>query len=304
MDFGKLPDISGVDFALPPVPSETEAVLRAAPRGGGRVYVGCPVWACKDWVGKLYPPGTQDKDFLRHYGQQLNTIELNATHYRAPDAATVARWQAETPPSFKFCPKLLQDITHRLALQNAQAATQAFCEPLLALGPRLGLVFMQLPPQFGPDQAAVLRQFLRQWPAQVPLAVEFRHPAWFAPAPGGSHLARLAPYLAEGGHRTVVTDVAGRRDVLHLRLTTPHLVLRLVGNGLHPTDYARATDWARLVADWLAQGLQEAYIFVHEPDSVLAPELAVHFIETLNQLAGFQLPPPRLGPAPAQMQLF
>ena len=31
---------------------------------------------------KIYPPKTKEKDFLKHYVQHYNSIELNATHYK------------------------------------------------------------------------------------------------------------------------------------------------------------------------------------------------------------------------------
>jgi uncharacterized protein YecE (DUF72 family) len=305
MDFGKLPTIAGVDFSLPPDHPRTAQVLaRAArpPGPGAHVHVGCPVWACRDWLGKVYPPTAKEKDFLSLYSRQFNCIELNTTHYRAPDVPTVARWRAEVPPGFHFCPKLLQETTHQHLLTGPVALRQAqqFAEQAAGLGDRLGVVFMQLPPYFGPDKAPVLVAFLRAWPRQAPLAVEFRHEAWF----GLAGLGQVGEAMEELGVATVITDVAGRRDVLHQRLTSPQLVLRFVGNGLHPTDYQRADDWVRRLQAWLGAGLQSAYIFAHEPDNALAPELADYFVQQLNEKSGLDLARPRLRPATAQGSLF
>lgn len=51
------------------------------------------------------------------------------------------------------------------------------------LGPRLGCALLQLPPSFHarPHEEKTLRIFLRAWPDDIPLAVEFRHESWETP---------------------------------------------------------------------------------------------------------------------------
>jgi len=305
MDFGKLATITGVDFTLPADHPQTRQVLaQSAGPVQPQVYVGCPVWACRNWVGKIYPPLAKEKDFLPLYTRQFNCIELNTTHYRTPDGPTIARWQREAAPGSKFCPKLLQEITHQHLLQGkmAQAQAQLFADQVAGLGDKLGTVFMQLPPYFGPDKTKELATFLHHWPRQIPLAVEFRHEAWFTA--GGARMNEIAGIMQELSVGTVITDVAGRRDVLHQRLTSPVAVLRLVGNGLHPSDYQRADDWVQRFKTWFGLGLRAAYIFVHEPDNALAPELADYVITKLNQACGLALARPRIQRGSPQTSLF
>jgi uncharacterized protein YecE (DUF72 family) len=307
MDFGKLASLEGIDFTLPPDHPQTAQVLaRNGPSASARVHVGCPVWACREWVGKLYPATAREKDFLGLYTRQFNCIELNTTHYRTPDGPTIARWRSEAAPGFKFCPKLLQEITHQHQLlgQAAHAQAHYFAEQVAGLGDKLGLVFMQLPPYFGPEKARDLLAFLRQWPSQVPLAVEFRHEAWFMARAGRLGLDVVADEMAELGISTVITDVAGRRDVLHQRLTNPVAVLRLVGNSLVASDFQRADDWVRRLKSWLDAGLREAYLFVHEPDNALAPELGDYLIRRLNAECQLDLARPRIQRGNPQTSLF
>ena len=85
MDFGKLENIDNVDFTLPFTHKfTTETLASTAPSSKMQVYVGPPIWANKEWVGKIYPSNAKDKDFLYHYTRQFNTIELNVTHYQIP----------------------------------------------------------------------------------------------------------------------------------------------------------------------------------------------------------------------------
>ncbi|MBC7923356.1 MAG: DUF72 domain-containing protein, partial [Ferruginibacter sp.] len=214
MDFGKVKpeEMARIDFALPPDHAFTSRTLPGPPAGAPQVFVGCPIWASKDWAGKVYPPGAREKEYLKHYARQFNTIELNTTHYRIPDPDTIEKWKLATAPGFRFCPKIPQVISHDRALVDAEALTQAFCLSVAGLGERLGVAFLQLPPSFGPANGPILANYLRQFPASIPLAVEFRHPDWFnQPAVWHQTLAMLRDH----GVSTVITDVAGRRDALH-----------------------------------------------------------------------------------------
>jgi uncharacterized protein YecE (DUF72 family) len=74
-----------------------------------KVYVGCPRWSVKEWVGKLYPKGTRDSHFLDEYVKQFNCIELNSTFYNLFDEAAIAKWADRAGErDFLFLPKDLQ----------------------------------------------------------------------------------------------------------------------------------------------------------------------------------------------------
>src|SRR3712207_6304460 len=76
------------------------------------LHIGCAVWAYKDWVGDLFPPGSKNTDFLALYSRRLTTVEGNTTFYATPKSEVVQRWAAETPDTFRFCFKLPRDISH------------------------------------------------------------------------------------------------------------------------------------------------------------------------------------------------
>jgi uncharacterized protein YecE (DUF72 family) len=46
----------------------------------------------KEWIGKLYPNGTKDAQFLDQYVKHYNAIEFNATHYKIYTRAEIAKW--------------------------------------------------------------------------------------------------------------------------------------------------------------------------------------------------------------------
>lgn len=277
MDFGKLPNIEKVAFELPPEPPQNKSLLAQLPACNNPcIYIGPTGYNMKPWVGKWYPPGTKEKYFLRHYGEQFNTIEHNTTHYRIPDMQTVARWRDETPVDFRFCPKIPQSISHAPTLGLHGRETRVFCEVIGELGEKLGCCFLQLPPGFGPRDLVILEKFIENFPKTIPLAIEVRHPLFFSAAPESEAFFEL---LKAHSCPAVITDVAGRRDVCHMRLTAEKTLIRFVGNGLHPSDYTRVQDWAQRLKRWFDEGLHEAYFFTHEPDNLLSPELAQYCAE-------------------------
>lgn len=287
MKFGKLAAIAGVDFSLPSDPEITQTRLAQFADDDQSVscYVGCTGWSMTEWVERWYPRGTKTKDFLFHYSRQFNTIELNTTHYRIPDPALVAKWCAQVPDDFRFCPKLPQTISHSKTLGLGGDQLPLFWDALNNFGEKLGCCFIQLPPYFGADRLAQLEQFLKIWPSELPLAVELRHESWF-------ENEEVIHLWTETLHRfqkaAVITDVAGRRDVLHQHLTNHQTMIRFVGNGLHSTDYERIDAWCRRLEKWQELGLKTIYFFPHEPDNILAPEMASYLVQQLHEITSIK----------------
>lgn len=302
MDFGKLTDISNVDFSFPNIPLATKTVLQNTPQAKpAKIYAGCPIWANADWIGTTYPIGIKERDYLKFYAEQFNTIELNVTHYQIPLASTVKRWRKSVKEGFLFAPKFPQTISHQLLAEgNAKAKTEEFCAVIANLEDNLGTCFLQLPPHFMPKQVERLEQFLDELPLGFDLAIEFRHADWFK-EDNFEKIAKILEYRKIG---TVLTDVSGRRDVLHLRLTTKMLMLRFVGNDLHQTDYARVDAWVDLMADWLKMGLEEIYFFAHEPDNIHSPVLVKYFLQKFHQNTKIAIQEPKFYQKVVQGSLF
>ena len=306
MDFGRLPDLRYTNFRLPPDHPDTARVLaraRPAQPAPPALHLGCPIWTNKDWLGTYFPLGIKEPDYLHYYAQQFNSIELNTTHYRIPNAPTVRRWREAVGPEsgFRFCPKLPRSISHERELYQADDLVLTFSRAIEGLESNLGWAFLQLPPHYGPEHLPRLERFLLDWPAAVPLAVELRHPGWFS----DRQLADAVFATLEALNKTlVITDVAGRRDVLAMRLTTPVAFIRFNGHGLHTTDFERADAWAERLAAWYAQGLHAAYFFIHQRDVRHAPVWTQHFLARIKALTGISVPPPFIIPQPVQGNLF
>src|SRR4051812_41508148 len=109
MEFGFLrpEELDKVNFELPPDSKLTLDTLAAASRPSKtKIYIGCGKWGIKDWVGKIFPRGMKEKDFLPHYITQFNSVELNATYYQVYGPSTIGKWaEKATGQDFMFCPK-------------------------------------------------------------------------------------------------------------------------------------------------------------------------------------------------------
>ncbi|WP_080241505.1 DUF72 domain-containing protein [Spirosoma rigui] len=302
MDFGKTHNLDVVNFTLPPgAPSNARIWAAVEPTSRPQVFIGGPVWANKDYVGKVYPSTAKERDFLHYYTRQFNTIELNLTHYQIPTAGMIEKWRSEATDGFTYCPKFPQIISHERQLVACEALTEEFVNAVLGLEEYLGMTFLQLPPSFGPDKWPVLEAYLKSLPDELDVAVEFRHPDWFKPATGMQTLEGL---FALRRH-TVITDVAGRRDVLHMGLSSPVLTLRFAANEGHPTDYTRTDAWVQRLKTWFEKGLQTAYLFIHGGgDNDTAPELILYWTRELNKHCGLNLREPVLQPKVVQGSLF
>lgn len=287
MEFGKLPlpQIKDVDFGLPAEPPGNQTILPGPP-AAGKIYVGMTQWGRTEWVDQLYPSGTPEKQFLGHYVKHFNTVELNATHYSIYGPHQIAKWAERAKGlDFKFCPKLNKGITHRYPLAGNQALLQGFLQGVEAFGEHLGPIFIQLHDQF--NNKKDLHAFFESLPDRFRFFLELRHPDLL-------RNEKLFDYLRSKKIGAVITDTAGRRDAVHMQVTVPSTLIRFVAND-HPSDVQRVHDWALRIQQWLDNGMQEIYFFVHYADDIKSLHIAKDIIDHFNSVCGTSIPPLQLG---------
>lgn len=284
MDFGKAENLEIVDFTLPDDHEATDKLLaslkKKAKKKETKVYVGCAKWGIPQWIGKIYPPKTKDKDYREQYLKQYNSIELNPTHYRIPSAQQIKSWKEGAGKDFKFCPKFPQVISHMRRLKNCEKETEIFYNAISNFGKNLGSSFLQLPPNFPPKNFEALEKYVSALPKGFDVSVEFRHPAWFSDVKVFDETFTM---LKENKIGSVITDTAGRRDVVHTRLTNPTAFIRFVGNNLHSSDFKRVDDWVLKIKKWMDSGIKTVYFLMHMHDEKDSPELTHYVITKLNK---------------------
>lgn len=292
MDFGRVPEneLNKVDFRLPPEPPINQTVLKGKKAKNPEVHIGCAKWGRKEWIGKIYPKGTKEKDFLEEYVKHYNSIELNATHYKLYKAADLQKWIDKVKDKdFKFSPKVYQGISHFGSFKDKQFLTDTFLEGIVTFGKHLGPIFLQVSDKFGPKRKDELFEYLGSLPKDVQFFLEVRHPDWFV-KPTSEELFQKLKQLKIGA---VITDTAGRRDCCHMHLTIPKTFIRYVGNSLHKTDFPRIDAWVERMKYWLDNGIQEINFFMHMHDEATSPELTVYLVEKMNKVCGLNLTAPK-----------
>jgi uncharacterized protein YecE (DUF72 family) len=144
----------------------------------GRILVGTSGYVYRHWrKGVFYPAGLKIRDELSHYAAHFPTVELNNSFYRLPTAEMFARWRDMTPEGFEFAVKASRFITHIKRLRDTAAEIELFMSRARELGPKLGPVLFQLPPNQQLDLPR-LQDFLPLLQSGQRWVMEFRHPSW------------------------------------------------------------------------------------------------------------------------------
>lgn len=300
MKFGKVDDPSIVDFTLPEDHPATKDVFNKYGTTDEKppVYIGCAKWNKTD-LKNFYPRGTKDE--LTYYSRQFNSIELNSTFYRIFAPEQYVKWKDKTPDDFRFFPKVNQSITHYKLLKDIDQVLDEYLYATTHLGDKLGTIFLQMNERFTPKNFDRLKHFVEIWPIDLDLTVELRHTDWFNDATVASELYDL---LESKGVANTLVDTAGRRDLMHMRMTTPKPFIRYVGAN-HESDYSRLDDWVTRIEQWIEQGMSELQFFVHQNLEKESPLLSAYLIKQLNERLGYDLKVPNEdGPENGTATLF
>lgn len=130
----------------------------------GTVRIGISGWTYTPWRGQFYPNDLPQKQELSFAARHFRSIEINGTFYRLQRPESFGRWREETPDDFVFAIKGPRFITHMLRLQEIETPlANFFASGLLRLGPKLGPILWQFPPNMTFDPA-LFENFLSQLP--------------------------------------------------------------------------------------------------------------------------------------------
>ena len=267
----------------------------------GVIRIGTQGWNYDAWVGPFFPTGTRPADFLALYARAFDTVEVDSTFYAIPPAQTVRNWARRTPANFTFSLKLPQEITHEKRLRGVDGVTAEFLDRARELGRKLGVILIQLGPDFAPVELPALASYLPQLPKDVRFAIEFRQRGWI-------HDGILA-LLAEHNVALALTDARWipRKQMLALaeRPTAKFLYIRWMGANREIVDYSRVQldrtreleSWATVISDAASRGL-DVFGYVNNHFAGHSPASARELMMMLGQKA---VMPDELG---EQMSLF
>ena len=224
-----------------------------------RLRVGTSGYAYPEWKGTFYPADLPASKMLAWYVGHFSTVEINATFYRMPSAKTLTAWAAVAPDGFTFVLKAPQRITHLARLRDVDDSLRYFCDTARTLGPKLGPVLFQLPPNFK-KAADRLGDLLAKLPPGLRAAFEFRHPSWFDD--------EVLALLRERNAALCIADTEeGSTPAV---ATADWGYLRLRAAGYTDADLAR---WLATILQ-VGAGWREAFVFFKHEESGAGPALA------------------------------
>ena len=203
--------------------------------------VGCSGWQYKHWRSDFYAPSLPVSRWFEHYASVFDTVEINNSFYRLPEAATFAAWAARAPRGFLFAVKASRFLTHMKKLKDPEDPLERFFSRARALSRHLGPVLYQLPPGWKYDRSR-LEHFLHALPADARHVVEFRDPTWY----GDESLGLLQEHGVALCLHDMPMSATGRLRV------GPFVYVRFHGasgryDGSYPRE--RLEEWA----DWLGE---------------------------------------------------
>ncbi len=251
-----------------------------------RFHIGTQGWSYPDWLGPFYPEGTSSSRFLSVYARAFSAVEVDSSFYAVPPASHFLGWFERTPQNFRFALKLPSELTHERRLRGGDEVLKVFCQRAELLEEKLGVILVQLPPDFTPEQRPALNAFLKRLPPGLRFAVEFRHQGWLTPevrellrASGVAQALSDGPWIA----REPSMQAA-------LRPTADLAYIRWMGDRPHLASYAETQidrtheleEWARVLEELSGQ-VREVYGFFNNHYEGHSPASARRLLQRLGQ---------------------
>ena len=231
------------------------------------IWIGTSNWNYPEWKGSFYPEKMKAAEMLPYYAARFASVEVNNTFYRMPNEKAVQGWTSVTPERFRLTLKAPQRITHFARLSNCADSTAYFLKMAQTLGPKLGSILFQLPPNFQKN-LIVLDAFLETLPAGTCAAFEFRNPGWLVDEVYERLKAKnLALCIADSEKLSTPVEI-----------TADHAYFRLRDEGYQPADIAR---WAQVIRDKTAH-CREVYVYFKHEDEGKGPEFGKLLMQELG----------------------
>jgi uncharacterized protein YecE (DUF72 family) len=237
------------------------------------IRIGCSGWQYRHWRGRFYPRDLPVADWLEHYALTFDTVELNNSFYRLPEADAFAAWARRVPAGFVFAVKASRYLTHLKRLREPAEPLDRLWSRATRLGTHLGPMLYQLPPRWACDMAR-LREFVERLPRHRLQAIEFRDASWYRPEVFSVMAdARVALCLHDMPGSATKPDPVG-----------PFVYLRFHGaagkyRGGYSGQALRA--WADRLASWAEDGLR-CHVYFNNDVGGHAPRDAVRLREMLG----------------------
>jgi uncharacterized protein YecE (DUF72 family) len=201
--------------------------------------IGTAGWSIASTAAGAFPG---EGSALERYASVFAGVEINSSFHRSHRASTWARWEASVPAGFRFAVKLPKTVSHERKLRDCADLAAAFLDETAALGSKLAVLLLQLPPNLAFD-APLAEDFLAMFGKTTPARIvcEPRHPSWFEPD-ADALLARLEVARVAADPAVVAAAAApgGWRGLAYWRLHGTPIMYRSAYGRERLAPYAEA----------------------------------------------------------------
>ncbi|WP_113652612.1 DUF72 domain-containing protein [Pedobacter namyangjuensis] len=206
-----------------------------------------------------YPKAFKEKSRLSYYASLQNSIEINSSFYKLPQAKTVLKWANEVPDDFRFTFKVFKEITHLKQLAYSIDTVNRFMDVVANVGDKTGSLLIQFPPSVTVKYLGQIDQLLAQFKRvdQENLwdfSVEFRHKSLY--------MTESYEVLKQHGMAMVIQDKAKVASPM-ITLGDEFVYVRFHGpQGDYKGTYTYDTlsEYAVLISEWL-QMEKRVYVY-------------------------------------------
>jgi uncharacterized protein YecE (DUF72 family) len=232
------------------------------------ICVGTSGYSYREWKGNFYPEKIPAADMLGFYAQHFKTVEINNTFYRMPSEQTLVQWSDQVPGDFSFVLKASRRITHLKRLQGVEEEMAYLLRTVEVLGPKLGALLFQLPPNLKKDSDR-LKAFLGLVPNRCRTALEFRNGSWFD---------EEVYELLRSRNVALVTSDTDEEGAKRLEVTADFAYLRLRREDYGDDDLR---EWSERIS---GRSWNHVFAFFKHEDEGTGPRLAARFIEIVKEM--------------------
>jgi uncharacterized protein YecE (DUF72 family) len=243
-------------------------------KNGNKFLIGTSGWIYPHWKGTFYPQELAQRKWFEYYAKKFNTVEINATFYRAFGKETYEKWRGNAPKAFEYVIKMHRIITHRRYLKNVKNEIQRAEQSAELLEDKLGVMLLQLPPQM-PYEPERLRKALLGFKEPEKVVVEFRDKKWLTKETFGVLKELKVAFCSSDAPGIELIDW----------LTSKIGYIRLHGRDLSYSGCYSKPELkkiAKLAEKMVKMGAKKVYIFFNNDAEGYAPKNALELAEMLQ----------------------
>lgn len=207
----------------------------------------------------LYPPPFENASRITYYSSFFNSIEINSSFYKIPQASTVAKWADSVSENSTFTFKLWREITHSKGLDFYKEDVTTFFKSINAANDKKGCLLIQFPPSLGIEFIAKLDKLLsciqetdgaQNWK----IAVEFRNKYWYQKNVYELLNSYKATVVIQDMPKSATPFLKHKSDFIYIRFHGP------TGNYRESYSEDLLNEYAIQIKDWIKEG-KTVYVY-------------------------------------------